>query len=132
MRSALTLWLALCVGVTAACSDKEPPDNAQELGPVAPPLAYVPDASPIEACDLLQETVVADGTYRDEQIYGCELRPREGADLHIGRLNAHCREEICGSVMLGWYAVNLETRQVWEWDISYDEVGKELSLATIR
>ncbi|VVT05008.1 hypothetical protein ERY430_41175 [Erythrobacter sp. EC-HK427] len=70
---------------------------------------------------------MANGTYRDEQIYGCELGPREGTDLHTGRLNAHCREEICGSVLLGWYAVDLEAGRVYDWDYEEWQPGEEIT-----
>lgn len=83
--------------------------------------------SSADPCNDLIEAVIAAGSYRASQIAGCGEGQGEAArNLTILRLNAHCREEICGSVLLGWYAVETGTGRVWEWDIGEEEFGREI------
>ena len=73
--------------------------------------------------------VVAAGIYGSAQIQGCDGgAPEEAApNFNLLRLNAYCHEEICGSVLLGWYLVDTESGRVWEWDMAEDARGAEIT-----
>jgi hypothetical protein len=74
-----------------------------------------------EACDRARAAVAARGDYRISQIVGCDgglsSDHIDEVGYYVLRLNGACREEICGSVLLGWYAVNQSTGDVYDWDI---------------
>ena len=83
-----------------------------------------------EACELVAKAVIARGDYRAEQIAGCNGDLQDDDDSRAGyyilRLNAHCREDICGSVLLGWYAIEQSTGRVYEWDVAEWRLGEEV------
>ena len=83
----------------------------------------------LEPCDLAIAAVVAAGIYGSAQIQGCAGgAPEEAApNFNLLRLNAYCHEEICGSVLLGWYLVDTESGRVWEWDMAEDARGAEIT-----
>ena len=62
------------------------------------------------------------------QIAGCEVSDRANAqDFYVLRLNGLCREDVCGSVLLGWYGVERETGEVFDWDIAENRPGGDVS-----
>ena len=84
------------------------------------------------ACRQAIQAQIDAGLYEASQIAGCDHVRPEGApnDYYVLRLNSQCREEICGSVLLGWYGVEKGTGRVYDWDISNNvpsaEVGKPI------
>ena len=42
---------------------------------------------------------------------------------YILALRGRCREEVCGSTLIGWYAVRKRTGGVFEWDVAHDRLG---------
>ncbi len=111
----LSLLVALfAMGVSNACT----PPTSQAV------------ASVDDACELVTEAVVARGDYPLSEIEGCDGDLGEGsdtfADYYVLRLNAYCREEICGSVLLGWYAVDQKTGQVYDIDVAEWALGDEV------
>src|SRR5687768_3787327 len=65
-----------------------------------------------EVCELITAAVVARGEYRAPQVAGCDGGSEKPGGYIVTRLNAHCREPVCGSVLLGWYAVQQDTGHV--------------------
>lgn len=66
--------------------------------------------------------------YPEARIAGCEGGESEDIPgLIVLRLNAVCRQELCGSVLMGWYAVDVETMRVWEWDVEAWQLGEEIT-----
>lgn len=45
---------------------------------------------------------------------------------YVMALRAHCREEMCGSTLMGWFAVKKATGEVFEWDVAEWRVGQAL------
>ena len=45
-------------------------------------------------------------------------------------LHGRCREEICGSTLIGWYAVQRSSGRVFEWDVGESRLGKPLTPGT--
>ena len=91
------------------------------------------DAKPVQsadqACQLATQATVEIGQYQASQIAGCDVVASAGqtSGYYVLRLNAECREELCGSVLLGWFGVERTTGRVYVWDISenspINEVG---------
>ncbi len=84
--------------------------------------------SEAEACDAVKGAVVSTGRFEADVINNCDFGSSDEAPAYyVLRLNAHCREELCGSVLLGWYGVERDTGRVFDWDISYmrpiEEIG---------
>jgi len=71
-----------------------------------------------QACDRAKAAVAARGDYQASQIVACDggLSTND-AGYYVLRLNGACHEEVCGSVLLGWYGVKQSTGEVYEWDI---------------
>jgi hypothetical protein len=83
-----------------------------------------------EVCELITAAVVAQGEYRKPQVAGCDALSEKPGGYLITRLNGHCREPVCGSVLLGWYAVQQETGRIFEWNMGEDAVGREIAHST--
>lgn len=59
----------------------------------------------------------------------CE--PMSGDAEHYALvLYAHCREELCGSTSMGWFAVRKATGEVFEWDVSNEKAGAPVGLGS--
>ena len=43
--------------------------------------------------------------------------------FYIVGLRGRCREEICGSTLIGWYAVQKRTGRVFAWDVGESRLG---------
>jgi hypothetical protein len=80
------------------------------------------------ACELAKRAVAEAGDFSPSQIAGCDVSLDEETHKrhYVLRLNGYCREEICGSVLLGWYAVDRITAQVSEWDVAEWKLGRPL------
>lgn len=46
---------------------------------------------------------------------------------YVLALRAHCREALCGSTLMGWFAVRKTTGEVFEWDVAEWKVGPALT-----
>jgi hypothetical protein len=93
------------------------------------PLAPSAHASPVgtggAACAVAKARVAARLHRRLSSIPFCE--PLRAADsprgYYILALRGRCREEICGSTLIGWYAVRKRTGRVFEWDVGERRLG---------
>lgn len=71
------------------------------------------------ACELVKTAVSAQGQYENTTITGCDFSDSDDAPkYYILRLNGICREKVCGSVLMGWYAVEKSSGRVFEWDVA--------------
>lgn len=88
----------------------------------------MPVSSERTACERVVESVVQAGRYTRNIINGCGHASDEDApNYFVVRLNTHCREEICGSVLLGWFAVNKQSGRVFNWDVGEGQVAGEVA-----
>ena len=87
-----------------------------------------PVASGRAACALAKARVAAQLHRRRSSIPSCEaLRAVDSPrGYYIVGLRGRCREPICGSTLIGWYAVGKRSGRVFEWDVGEDRVGAEL------
>lgn len=95
------------------------------------PAESVPAAAEFQACETVKSAVVADGRYTRSQVAGCDAEDADRLPGYITlRLDSYCREEVCGSVLLGWFAVESESNRVFDWIPGEETVGSELSPET--
>ncbi|WP_066533079.1 hypothetical protein [Erythrobacter sp. CCH5-A1] len=100
----------LAAAVLASCA------VAEESGPIT---------SDDQACERVMEVLVANQVYRAEQMQNCEISLEDRhPGYYVGRVNAYCHEPICGSVNLGWYAVEAKTGKVLKYDMAEQFLGK--------
>ena len=91
------------------------------------PAESVTAATEYQACEILIAAVVADNRYTRSQVAGCDAENVDGLPGYITlRLDGYCREEVCGSILLGWYAVEAKSNRVFEWIPGERTVGSEL------
>lgn len=80
-----------------------------------------------KVCSKIRAAVIGRGDYPASQVAGCfEVTEQDPPGFYVTRLNAVCQQEVCGSVLLGWYAVEADTGRVFEWDIVTLEIGPEI------
>ena len=102
------------MAMTASCTQE-----SVQLAPVV---------SDEDACERAKEAVVDAHLYEMSQIASCEMSDKPtGQEFYVMRLNGHCREDVCGSILLGWYGVERETGRVFDWDIAENRPGGDVS-----
>ena len=96
-------------------------------------LASPAHASPVRtigaACRVAKARVAADLHRPLSSIPSCEAlsaaySPR---GFYVLAMRGRCREEICGSTLIGWYAVQKRTGRVFAWDVGENRLGKPIS-----
>jgi hypothetical protein len=78
-----------------------------------------PVTSDDQACARVMAALAAKKAYRAGQMANCDVG-KDGVyhGYYTLRLNGHCRDlQGCGSVLLGWYAVDEKTGAVFEMDL---------------
>jgi hypothetical protein len=67
-------------------------------------------------------------TYRAEQMTGCDGGTDENnPGYYVLRVNGFCRDpQGCGSVLLGWYAVEAATGAVHDMDVGEWQIGQRI------
>ncbi len=45
------------------------------------------------------------------------------AGYHVLGLRAVCNQDLCGSTLMGWFAVETATGAVFEWDVAESRIG---------
>lgn len=85
-------------------------------------------ASDDQACMRTMAVLAANGTYQPEQMAGCEGgKADESSRFNVLRVNGLCRDpQGCGSVLMGWYAVDSSTGAVYEWDVTEQKPGQRI------
>ena len=106
--------LALLAAVTSAgCGHAEEP---------------LPVTSDDQACERLMAVLVENNTYRAEQLAGCDGgRDDQNPNFYVLRVNGICGDtQGCGSVLMGWYAVEASTGAVHKWDVAEWQLGARI------
>jgi hypothetical protein len=80
------------------------------------------------ACALAKARVAARLRRAPSSIPGCETiravdSPR---GFYVLALRGRCREPVCGSTLIGWYAVHKRTGRVFEWDVAELRLGPRI------
>ena len=86
-------------------------------------------ASAEAACDVATARVTAQRGLPISHVAVCE-GISEGAGppgYYVMALRAHCREEMCGSTLMGWFAVKKAPGEVFDWDVAEWKVGQAVA-----
>ncbi|QUL38585.1 hypothetical protein [Erythrobacter sp. JK5] len=85
-------------------------------------------ASADEACERTIATLVAERDYPADQMTGCDGWKSEEPDgFYVLRVNGYCHDpKGCGSVLMGWYAVEASTGAVYDWDVGEMQIGQRI------
>lgn len=109
------------------------------IGPAAPLVAALllwaapAHAAPVgtagAACTAARARVAAQLHRTPSSIPGCEtLRAADSPrGIYVVALYGRCREPICGSILIGWYAVQKRTGHVFEWNVSEWRLGSRIA-----
>ena len=101
---------------------------AAMFGGCAQSVAPLPIASADQACERTMAVLVANRSYPADQMVGCDGGTTdENAGHYVLRVNGVCNDpQGCGSVLMGWYAVEASTGVVYDWDVAELEIGKRI------
>ncbi|MBU2167546.1 MAG: hypothetical protein KKF88_06895 [Alphaproteobacteria bacterium] len=81
------------------------------------------------ACTVATARVTAERNLPTAHVALCD--PVSEADspdgYYVLGLRAHCREELCGSTLMGWFAVEAASGAVFEWNVAEGQVGAEVA-----
>jgi len=81
-----------------------------------------------QACERVMSVLAANKTYRADRMAGCDGGKDDNKPgFYVLRVNAYCRDpQGCGSVLLGWYAVEASTGAVHDMDVAEWTVGPRI------
>lgn len=87
-----------------------------------------PVAGAEAACALATARVTAEWGLPVSHVAMCDHSTEENGrpGYYIMALRAHCREELCGSTLMGWYAVQKATGEVFEVDVTDWSLGRRV------
>lgn len=85
-------------------------------------------ASAEAACTVATGRVTAERQLPPGHVATCDpISEADSPDGHyVLALRADCREELCGSTLMGWFAVEKATGAVFEWDMAEGQIGVEV------
>ena len=77
------------------------------------------------ACTAATARVTAERDVPTAHVAMCDpLADAEGPDgYHVLGLRAVCNQDLCGSTLMGWFAVEKATGAVFEWNVAESRVG---------
>ena len=83
------------------------------------------------ACDQSKARVAARGHFPVSAIAFCDFIVPEAQPKGLYVLGLHskrddCGSDVCGSTLMGWFAVQKATGQVFEWDVAEDTLGQRV------
>jgi hypothetical protein len=85
------------------------------------------------ACDLTKARVAARGHFPVLAIAFCDVIVPEAQPKGFYVLGLHgkrddCGGDVCSSTLMGWFAVQKSTGQVFEWDMVEDKLGQRVKV----
>ena len=86
-----------------------------------------------EACDLTKTRVAARGHFPVSAIAFCDVIIPEAQPKGLYVLGLHgkrddCGGDICGSTLMGWFAVQKATGRMFEWDSVEEKLGQQVQV----
>ena len=102
---------------------------AASLLPWAAPVHAAPVRTGGAACALAKAHVSAQRRFPVSRIASCETISAVGSPrgFYVLALYGWCREDVCGSTNMGWFAVHKATGRVFEWDVGEQKLGPPIS-----
>lgn len=92
----------------------------------------VPVRSDESACFTATDRVAAVRQLPATHVAVCEASSNSVPGYYVVGLWGHCREDLCGSTLIGWFAVRKTDGDVFELDVGDWTVGRPLSAQTFR
>ena len=91
-----------------------------------------PVANVEAACAVATDRVTAEKGLPVSHVAFCDNIPEKSGrpGYYIMALRAHCREELCGSTLMGWFAVQKATGEVFEVDVTDWSLGRPVDGAS--
>ena len=104
---------------------------AATILPVAGRLNAAPVRTSIAACAAAKAQVSAARRIPPSRIASCDTLRRIDSPrgFYVLALHGWCREDICGSTNMGWFAVQKTSGRVFEYDMGRLKVGTQLTLS---
>jgi hypothetical protein len=98
------------------------------LGGCAQSDGALPISSADQACERVMTALVASRGYPADQMVGCDgVESDENSGLYILRLNGACHDsQGCGSVLMGWFAVEASNGAVHVWNVAEWQHGPRI------
>jgi hypothetical protein len=92
------------------------------------PTTAISVTSEAQACHLAKNVVSTKGGYDAKSIAGCDFAEADDVpNYFVLRLNGYCTQEpICGSVLIGWYVVQKNSGQVFDWNVADWKIADEV------
>jgi hypothetical protein len=116
-------WLRLMIRGVMCAAIVVPSSLAGCAGTPPAPLANAE-----AACTVATARVTAARGLTLGHVASCDPARAEDspASYHLLGLRAVCNQELCGSTLMGWFAVEKATGVVFEWDMAEGQVGAEV------
>lgn len=111
MLMRLALPIAVASLTLAGCAKPEPVGSAEAACAVASARVTAERGLPVSHVAMCEHITEEDG------------RP----GYYIMALRAHCREKLCGSTLMGWFAVREATGDVFEVDVTDWRIGRRVT-----
>jgi hypothetical protein len=97
------------------------------------PAVAAPATTEEAACGLTKARVAARGHFPVSAIAFCDVtvsdsRPKGYYILGLHGKRDDCGGDVCGSTLMGWFAVQKATGQVFEWDMVEDKLGPPVTV----
>ncbi|NBB25301.1 hypothetical protein GVM20_09210 [Porphyrobacter sp. SLTP] len=88
----------------------------------------LPMTSDDQACERVMSVLVANRTFHADQLAGCDGgRDDQNPGFYVLRVNGICGDpQGCGTVLMGWYAVEASTGAVHKWDVAEWQLGARI------
>lgn len=85
------------------------------------------------ACAAATAKVAALRQLPPAHVASCEAASHSDVPgYYVVSLRGHCREEMCGSTLIGWFAVRKADAAVFEFNVGEWKVGQPLTVLTSR
>jgi len=85
-----------------------------------------------EICEASKQAHAQSAGFNVSFIASCDMSGShtEGDnEFQVLRHSGYCKQDVCGSVLMGWFAVNTATGEVHDWDVGEQLLGAPISLS---
>jgi len=103
---------------------------AVTMAALAPPVQAALVQTSARACALAKARVSAARHFPVSNIRSCDALSAANSPggFYVLALRGFCKEELCGSTLMGWFAVQSGTGRVFEWDVGEMRLGAPIDL----
>lgn len=97
--------------------------------PGAAPVQAAPVRTGEAACAVAKAAVSAQRRFSVSRIRLCDTANpvHNPPGFYVFGLHGWCGDEICGSTLMGWFAVQKATGRVFEWNVAENKLGPPIA-----